>query len=201
MPLPGGGGGARGGPQGLRAAAPALAAVVAVPEVPAGARRHGGAGLAGGVAGRGVALVGIRPHRAALGAGRLAGHLRGLHVGAGEDAGGRRPARPSLPRGRAARAGGAGPPWRSGYGLRLCRGCRLVSSRSSAIALGRVCRGYVLRLLGRVSVLEVLSGGPRQIYSCVGWRVAIHKLRKGSEVKRRPGWALLRFLSRPTRPA
>lgn len=55
-----------------------------------GAARHGGAGLAGGAAGRGVARHGARSHRAALGAGRLAGHLRGLHVGAGEDAGGRR---------------------------------------------------------------------------------------------------------------
>lgn len=45
-----------------------------------------------------MALAGARPHRAALGAGCLAGHLRGLHVGAGEDAGGRQPARPSRPR-------------------------------------------------------------------------------------------------------
>lgn len=121
MPVPGEGGGPRGGPQGLRAAAPALAGTVAVPEVPAGARRHGGAGLAGGVAGHGLALAGDRPHRAALGAGCLAGHLRGLHVGAGEDAGGRRPTRPSLPRGCAARAGARGR--RGGLGTACACGC------------------------------------------------------------------------------
>lgn len=43
-----------------------------------------------GAAGRCLAGAGARARHAALGAGRLAGHLRGLYVGAGEDAGGRR---------------------------------------------------------------------------------------------------------------
>lgn len=73
--------------------------------------------MGGGAGGRGVARPGPRPHRGALGAGRLAGHLRGLHVGPDEDAGGRRggnrrplsPA-PSLTR-RATPRGGGGGPW------------------------------------------------------------------------------------------
>lgn len=89
---------------------------------------------------------------------------------------------PRVLHGRGARARGAGPPRRAGYGLWLCR---LGSSRSSAIALGCVCRGYVLRLLVRVSVLQVLSGGP-EICSGGGCGVAVPKLAKGSEVRSRP---------------
>lgn len=54
-----------------------------------GPARHGGR-VGRGAAGRRVGGGGARTHRAALGAGHFAGHLRGLYVGAGEDAGGRR---------------------------------------------------------------------------------------------------------------
>lgn len=111
--LPGPGRGGAGRAQGFRAPGGGIRPLSGGAGGVIGAARDGGRVVGGGAAGRRVVSTGVRTHRAALGVGHLAGHLRGLHVGPGEDAGGRQgppPPQPSaLPQapGRAAQVVGA----------------------------------------------------------------------------------------------